>query len=689
MEIENPRDVIAMKKTETIATICRMCDHGCGIEVDVADNQPVALRGAKEHPYNKGWLCAKGRAALDFFHHPNRLATPLIKKEGKAVPVEWNQSLDFAADNLNRIKDQFGPASLAIYHGEGVGHQEIKYYMKRFANVYGTPNFSGVGSVCNASRTMAETLTFGGLTKPDIHNTRFLIVWGGNPLISNEPFTPGAISRLKKRGGKLVVIDPRRTETASKSDIHLPIRPGRDEILVLNILHVILREELWDKAFTAEWVNGFDQFFEMINTDRFSPANGQALTGITPDLVRKVAREYAQTKPAGIFTGNGLEHHSFGVHTMRLVAILKAITGNLDTPGGDLFTPRPKLKDMTAPLPKSSIPPVGLETFPLFCKARKEAHALSLAEAILEERPYPIKAMIIAGGNPTLEWPNSLRTRKALQKLEFLMVIDVVRSPDTQYADVILPACTFLERDEHRVNVYQNLSCITLRRKVVQPVQGLPDQMIWVRLAHHMGFGEYFPWQDCEKGIDYLLQELGITYRDLISNGGIYEYEKRTYRKYEHNGFSTATGKIEIYPSQLENFKLDPSPVRKNVGKVIEHRKEFPLILTTGGNLPCYTHWQFRDISKLKKMSPDPIFEIHPMTANHYGISEGEMVEVRSPFGKIRIQACVTSKIHPDSIHIAQGWEEANANELTGTENADPVSGFPNLKSMRCNIQKL
>jgi anaerobic selenocysteine-containing dehydrogenase len=204
-----------------------------------------------------------------------------------------------------------------------------------------------------------------------------------------------------------------------------------------------------------------------------------------------------------------------------------------------------------------------------------------------------------------------------------------------------------------------------------------------------MGFGEYFPWQNCEKGIDYLLQELGITYRDLIAKGGIYEYEKRRYKKYEQNGFPTATGKIELYPERLENFGFDPSPIRKNVGMLVEYGDDFPLILTTGGNLLCYTHWQFRYISKLRKMSSEPIFEIHPKTANQYGISEGEMAEVQSPFGKIRLKACLTGNMLPDTIHISQGWEEANANELTGTENADPVSGFPNLKSMRCNIQKL
>ncbi|TEU15238.1 MAG: hypothetical protein E3J21_13745 [Anaerolineales bacterium] len=188
-------------KTETISTICRMCDHGCGLEITLEHGRPVSLRGSQEHPFNKGWLCAKGRAALDFLHSPQRLSSPLIRRNGKFVPIEWEDALTYAAEKLLWVKDQFGPQSLAIYHGEGVGHQEIKYYMKRFANVYGTPNFMGVGSFCNASRTLAEILTFGGLTKPDISNTHFLIIWGGNPLVSHEPVTPKELTRLRKRGG--------------------------------------------------------------------------------------------------------------------------------------------------------------------------------------------------------------------------------------------------------------------------------------------------------------------------------------------------------------------------------------------------------------------------------------------------------------------------------------------------------
>jgi anaerobic selenocysteine-containing dehydrogenase len=678
-----------MKNTQVVSTICRMCPQGCGLEVTVEHGIPVSLKGSKDHPYSKGWLCPKGKAALDLFHSQHRLSSPLIRKQGKLVSVEWEEALDFIAERLHRLRDLYGPQSLAIYQGEGVGHQEIKYYVKRFANVYGTPNFMGVGSICNVARTMADTLTFGGVTKPDIANTNLLIIWGANPFASNEPFLPKEISQLKKRGAKLIVVDPRRTEVASKADVHLAIKPGRDEILVLNMLYVILGEDLWDKEFTEEWVDGFNRFQETVVEDQYSPENGEALTGIPSDLVRQVARSYAKRKPACISMGNGLEHHSFGTSTMRLLAITKAIMGNLDIPGGDLFTPRPKLRDMTMPLPEPPMPPVGSEEFRLFCQTRKEARALSLPKAILQEEPYPIKGLIITGGNPSLEWPQSSQTREALEKLEFLMVIDVVRSPDSQYADAILPACTFLERDEHQVNVYQNLHNITLRRRVVEPVHGLPDQMIWVKLAHKMGFGEHFPWQNCEQGIDHVLSPLGVTYEDLVSKGGVCEYEKRRYKKYENEGFHTPSGKVEIYPERLKGLGYDPSPIREEALQGADESDQFPLHLTTGGNLLCYLHWQYRYIPKLRKMVPEPLFEIHPSTARQCGLSEGEVGEIHTANGKIQLKAHLTDHIRPDTIHIPQGWEEACVNELTPSDDADPISGFPNLKSLRCAVRKI
>jgi len=677
-----------MNSSHHIPTICRMCEQGCGMVVTVQNGKPVKVEGSKTHPYNKGWLCPKGRACLDFFYSPQRLSSPLVRKNGEFAAVGWEEALDFAAKKLHNLRESFGPQCLAVYHGEGTGHQEIKYFMKRFANVFGTPNFTGVGSLCNAARTLGEQLTYGGVTKPDIYNTRFMLVWGGNPLVSHEPVLPREIDRLKRRGGRIAVVDPRKTETAAKADFHLAVKPGRDEILALNLLHVIFREGLWDKQFAEKWIKNFSSFFETVMQDRFSPENGRPLTGVDHELVREVARLYGKTKPASVALGNGLDHHSVGVSAIRLVAIMKAVSGNLDIPGGDLFTPRPKLNDITAPRPSSSVPAIGSEHFPLFCGMRDEGQALSIPDAILDERPYPIKAMIIAGGNTSLEWPDSNRVKKALRKLEFLMVIDVVRSPDCEYADVVLPACTFLERDEHRANVYHNLHHITLRRQVVEPLYGLPDQMIWIKLAKAMGFGDYFPWKSCGEAIDHMLSDLGLSYEKLISQRGIHEYEKRVYKKYETRGFHTPSGKVEIISERLRDTGCDPFPIREEVLHPSGEDEDFPLFLITGGNLLPYLHWQYRYIPKLRRMAPKPMFEIHPATARHWGISDNETAEVLTAKGSIRLKAHVTDRIRPDTIHIPQGWEEANANELSSGEASDPLSGFPNLKSLRCRLRK-
>jgi formate dehydrogenase (coenzyme F420) alpha subunit len=673
-------------KTRKVTTLCRMCDHGCGMVVSVEKGIPVAVEGSRQHPFNRGWLCAKGRSAVEFFNSPSRLKTPMIRKGGRLVEASWEAALTYASEKMQRLRQTYGPQSLSLYYGEGIGHQEIRSYIKRFANVYGTPNFCGVGSICNTARTIAETLTFGGLSKPDIPNTRLLIVWGANPLVSHEPYPPAEIEKLKKRGGQLIVVDPRKSESARKAHLHVAVKPGTDAVLILNVLHVIFHENLWDRAFESKWVLGFHDFHETVKDQAFSPEQGQRVTGVLPEAVRSLARAYGTTKPASVFTGNGLEHHGHGVNTMRLLALLKAITGNLDVPGGDLFTPRPKLRDITAPLPEPSVPPIGLNRFPVFCRVRKEAHALSLPEAVLDGKPYPIKGMVITGGNPSLEWPESRRTEAALRALEFLMVIDIVQSPDSRHAHVILPACTFLEREEHRVNVYQNLSCITTRSRVVAPRFGLPDQRIWVELAHAMGYGEFFPWKSTVDGTDEILSSLSVSYRDVVAQGGVYEYEGRRYRKYEDSGFQTPSAKVEVHPRLLQELGFDPSPLNPAFSREPATSEEYPLVLTTGGNLLCYTHWQFRYLPKLRKMAPEASCEIHPDTALAHGLSQGDTVEVTTASGSVRVKVRLTDNIRLDTVHLPQGWEEANANVLTDMSGADPISGFPNLKSVPCRI---
>jgi anaerobic selenocysteine-containing dehydrogenase len=239
------------------------------------------------------------------------------------------------------------------------------------------------------------------------------------------------------------------------------------------------------------------------------------------------------------------------------------------------------------------------------------------------------------------------------------------------------------------VNVYQNLSCISLRSKVIEPRYGIPDQVIWMELARSLGYGEYFPWESCADGIDELLEEQGLTHRDLVDRRGIYEYEGRSYRKYEEKGFHTPSGKVEVYPQLLKELGFDPSPVTKAFFQAPEPSEESPLVLTTGGNLLCYTHWQFRYLPKLRRIAPEPECEIHPDTALMCGLSQGGRAELSTKFGSVRVKVRLTERIRRDTIHIAQGWEEANANALTSMSGADTISGFPNLKSVPCRLLRV
>ena len=186
-----------------------------------------------------------------------------------------------------------------------------------------------------------------------------------------------------------------------------------------------------------------------------------------------------------------------------------------------------------------------------------------------------------------------------------------------------------------------------------------------------------------------MLRGSGVTYRDLVSRGGIYPYDRTRYRKFEADGFGTPTRRVEIFPERLSAVGVDPSPVRNEAPGGFDPPGGFPLLLTTGGNLLPYTHWQFRHIPKLRRMCPEPLFDIHPETAASCGLSDGDPAEIETASGRIHLKARLTKRIRPGAVHVPQGWEEANANELTGLEDPDPVSGFPNLKSLGCRIRRL
>ncbi|MDY6835731.1 MAG: molybdopterin-dependent oxidoreductase [Chloroflexota bacterium] len=669
---------------EVIKTICGMCTIGCGIRMTLRDGRLERVEGSPKHPANRGVVCTKAKAALELVSSPDRLTYPLKKKGNKWERISWEDALEHITRELNRISQEHGPQAMAVYQGCPVALHDVGWYAKRFCHLYGTPNYSSAGSLCHFAGVMGNLLTFGAYSVPDYENSNCIVLWGANPSASMLPHAE-SISHAKRRGAKLIVIDPRSIPLATRADVHLRPRPGTDMALALGMLNSIVSEGLYDSDFVKAWTVGFEELEEHIKNYPLERVEG--ITGVDAWDIRKAAEIYATAKPACTNRGIALDHSPNAVQVFRALSILQAITGNLDVPGGDLFSgglplTSPLVGDSTA-----NSKPIGADEHSLFVQFTSEAQAMCLPEAILSGKPYPIKSMLVVGSNPLLTWPQSRRAGEALNSLDFLVVMDVFMTETARLADIVLPAATFLERDELFDYGLFGHPYVMLRQKAVDPLgESWPDWKFWFELARRMGYGEHFPWQDVKDAIDFQLKPTSVTVEELSKNAGGVFYDTVKHMKYKEAGFSTPSQKVEIYSERLKKLGYAPLPTyrEEEIGGA-----EYPLTLTTGARISGYFHSQFRNMPGLCQLAPNPAVEINAETAQALGIGDGETITLESLQGAIEIRAKVTTGIVPHVLSIAHGWGQANANALTDGLDRDPISGFPNMKSVPCRVRKV
>jgi len=622
---------------------------------------------------NKRWgeLTLRGKHIKEFLYAPDRLTSPMKRVgergEGKWERISWDEALTTIANRLNEVKQRYGAEAIDFHHGHYHSGDILGTYLPRLANLIGTPNITNVSHVCHLPRVFLEfNIDFGAVFQPDLPHTKCLLLWGGNPRATNKP-QEIAIKEARARGIKLIVIDPRVTSYAEEADIHAQLRPGTDGALALGVLNVIIKEGLYDKEFVAKWTVGFDKLAKLIKD--YPPEKVEEITWVPADIIREIARMYATTKPACISPRNALDQHTNASCGIRAINILMAITGNLDIKGGNVFTipvlmgfEDLKLYDKLSP--EAAEKKIGADKV-LWSKLSEtwpSAHAPSLWEAILDDEPYPVRAMMVIAANPALINANSNVVQEALRKLEFLVVADLFMTPTAELADIVLPSCTFLEQtrfvtyDTHADHGWNSTSRLALSSKVVEPVgESWSDWKIICELGRKMGYAEYFPWKTREEAIDDELQPLGITCEELKQHpegliitvppflytqkrgvfGGIvrgimklvaFRNYPDMYKKYEMQGFMTPSKKVEIYSERLEQFGYDPLPVYREPAESPvsqpELAKEYPLILIAGTKLEAYTHSMMRNIPGLRKYAPENLVEIHPDTASKLEIQE-------------------------------------------------------------------
>jgi len=687
--------VNAAGKERIVHTICNNCAQACGLEIHVAGDRITRVNPIEGHVVRNTSGCPRAapEALMEMMHSDKRLRKPLRRVNGDLRETSWEDALDFISEKLQLLKEKHGAKALTYQTGNAFLATESEKVVRRFCDLYGTPNFSSVGSLCFYARRFAHAVTLNHTAPiyafPNWEGSSASIVWGVNPHESERVVLP-EISAMKAKGGKLIVIDPRQIPLAKEADIYTVIRPGTDGALALGLLNVIIEEQLYDEDFVENWTVGFEQLAQHIK--QYPPDSVAEITWVPADTIRAIARTYAQSKPANIYQGVAADHSINGFQAHRAIVILMTITGNIDAPGGQVWTPKaPPFTNLRLPDKVSLDEGIGSE-FPIFNRFSLERQAMCVPDSILNETPYAIKAMIAHGTEPMREWPNTKKVEAALRKLELLVVIDLFLTDTAKMADVVLPAASFLEKQLLKDYGYRGIPLTALSEPVAVPVgDAMPDWKIVAELGRRMGFEEHFPWKEIEGLAQYLLDPTGITVEQLKENPKGVFYAEWEPRGYLREGFNTSSGKAELYSDLLKQYGYDPLPEFVEPAESPISRQDlartYPLILVTGPKTRFYTHSRFRDLTFLRRSVPEATVEINSETARGLGIGQGDMVTVESPRGKIGLRAAVTEDIHPRVVSVQHGWGgNANVNLLMDDTPRDPVSGYPSLKASLCKV---
>lgn len=685
-----------------IKSTCILCGAGCGILVHLNGEEITKIEGNPDHPANLGKMCALGRASLELVDHPDRLRYPLKRMgqrgEGKWQRVTWDEALVTIAAALNKTKKQDGPASVAFIQGSAKGYGDS--FLARLANVFGSPNIASMSYICFHARMRGMVHTFGYMSQPDYeYPPACMIMWGANPTATEFPDRQRILNAIK-RGTKLIVIDPAETGLSRQADIWIKPRPLSDLALALGMINVIIEEELYDHEFVGKWTAGFDKLREHVI--QYSPEKVSEITWVPAASIRSAARLYASNHPAVLYSGNGQDNNVNNFQFSRAASILRALTGNLGIPGGDILFSlnvaepggSPELHQRDALPPELRKKRIGAEenVLPTYFSALPQ----KLVKAMLTSQPYPIRSVFIQGGNLLATYSNTREVYRALQSLDFLAVSDLFLTPTAELADIVLPVATYLEMDD----IHSRYATGVIQQ-VVPAGECWSDRRIINELGKSLGLGKHF-WENESQILEFLIKPAGITFDEFRKIGFI--RGKNLYREYEKKGFNTPSGKVELYSEQLGKWGFDPLPVFhepvESPFSSPELFKEYPLIMTNS-KVYGYVHSGGRQLDSIRRLHPDPLVTINSKTARGLGIDNGDWVYIENRRGKIKQKAHLSNSIdprviitehgwwYPEERAAAHGWDESNINILT--DNNPPYArelGSVTLRGILCKVYK-
>ena len=697
-------------ESKILKSVCYSCHGGCSVELHVQDGKLTKVSGDPDGPLNHGAICPMGVAIPDLVYHPDRLQHPMKRVgprgSGQWQRISWDEAFDTIVEKVNAARQEIGPESIVM--GTGTGRHLCKWVI-RFANALGTPNWMEPGTAqCFMPRVNVGVLTYGAFPVGDFSGQRpgVILYWGHNPLNSGpDGETRFAAHENLRSGAKVIVVDPRETSLTKRADVWLRLRPGTDDALALAFLNVLIEENLYDAEFVKQWTHGFDELAEHVKS--YTPEWAAPITWVPADKIRAAARLFAQTKPGQLEWGCAIEHTPNTIQTVRAIAMLPALTANVDIPGGWVFGPNPTARFpflIDKITPEMHAKRLGKE-FQLLGEYSSipSAHIPSVFKAMKEGVPYPIKCFLVFGNNALTTYADSQTVAEVLKQLDFMVVADLFMTPTAELADIVLPAATWAEIKGLHTAPFASSYVVGALQPAVQIGECKPDGEILTELARRLNLE--LGTESLDEILEFQLTtgKFKASFDEVAGKAStLFPIE---YRKYQTQGFNTPTGKIELYSTKLEQLGYAPLPYYEEPPEspysAPELAKEFPLVLTTGHRSPHFFHSEGRQIQRLRKAHKDPRAEIHPDTAAAHGIKEGEWMWIESPRGKIRQRAKFVANMDPRVIAGEHGWWfpedpapdhgvwKSNINMLTNhAPPYDPAMGTYQLRGLLCRVAK-
>lgn len=707
---------------------CNICFNCCSVKFHFRGERLVRITGNDEDPLFRGRVCPKSQLTLQMYHSEHRLLHPLKRVgergEGRFERISWDQALDEIAARLVTLRETHGPEALAIFVGTRTGILDYLGTSRLFAQMFGTPNHEGTEPFCATSKTLAYELTQGSsgcgasYTEADIGSASMYVYIGDNQA-ETRPVYFGMVNewRLRNRA-RMVVVDPRLTVTASKADQWLAIRPGTDMALGLALCHHILAKGLHDARFCAEWIVGFERWRDFVLDRGYSPEWAAAITDIDAAAIRALAEEIAAADGCMIFASRGINQHTNGTQTNRVLMFLAAITGNWGRRGGAFF-------NMTTGLPVVANAPEARRVRPARPRVRRSPTGWT--EAIVSGRPYPIRALI-ACNNPMSLWPGQVAVREAFRALDLVVHIELFENQTSAFADYVLPAASGIEKgDIGRAN--DDRRVVWIDRMIDPPGEARADAWIWIELGKRLGFDDVLReaykdpavfWDEMMIGHE---QVRGLTYRRLTSTphrwvrAPVASEDAREIETLYLEGttapgappghrFPTPSGKLEFWTeaidakfaaiglSALPEFYSEreqlidlpyvaflqtdaeegvASPFTRvetltSKARLVDavpggpgaalRARGFDTELVTGRPSASHFHSWTHYFWQAQEMLPDQFCQIHPEKAAALGIADGDRVRVETAHGEIEAVAWVFPGIRRSAVFVPIGWDE-------------------------------